>query len=222
MTSGQWTFFLNLICIIWQCFSWTWWYHSPWCWHAQHAPCSEWNGSGPPHTWTGWTWCAELCPLLVVTGKYCKYCKQICWLLLFAVENPLLGPFLAVVDDYLVVCTRGYDALPIIAGGVNDQHQEWVGVACQTCSECLWFAPYCPCTAWPPACWKFVDESYNKLWWCDRQSFFLEPFKRNSALSHFSSRTSFVKYTFWRMLSTDYQTSQQRLQIFLSNITSGV
>ena len=40
-------------------------------------------------------------------------------LLLFAVEHPLLGPFLAVVNDDLVVCTRGYDALPIIAGGIN-------------------------------------------------------------------------------------------------------
>ena len=47
----------------------------------------------------------------------------LCQSLLFAVEDPLLGALLAVVDDYLVVCTRGYDALPIIAGGVRSQHQ---------------------------------------------------------------------------------------------------
>ena len=47
----------------------------------------------------------------------------LCHSLLFAVEHPLLCPFLAVVDDYLVVCTRGYDALPIIAGCVRSQHQ---------------------------------------------------------------------------------------------------
>ena len=42
-------------------------------------------------------------------------------LLLFAVEHPLLGPFLTVVDDNLVVCTGGYDALPIIAGEEQDK-----------------------------------------------------------------------------------------------------
>ena len=47
----------------------------------------------------------------------------LCQSLLFAVEDPLLGALLAVVDDYLVVCTRGYDALSIIAGGVRSQHQ---------------------------------------------------------------------------------------------------
>ena len=33
------------------------------------------------------------------------------------------------------------------------------GIAFQTCSECLWFAPCCPYTAWPPAYWKLEDES---------------------------------------------------------------
>ena len=47
----------------------------------------------------------------------------LCQSLLFAVEDPLLGALLAVVDDYLVVCTRGYDALSIIAGDVRSQHQ---------------------------------------------------------------------------------------------------
>ena len=47
----------------------------------------------------------------------------LCQSLLFAVEHPLLGPLLAVIDNNLVVCTRGYDALSIIAGGVRNQHQ---------------------------------------------------------------------------------------------------
>ena len=40
--------------------------------------------------------------------------------ILFAVEYSLLGARLAVVDYYLVVGTRGDDALPIIAGQESD------------------------------------------------------------------------------------------------------
>ena len=43
-------------------------------------------------------------------------------------------------------------------------------ITLQTCSECLWFAPYCPYTASPPACWKFEDESEDNLWWIQRNS----------------------------------------------------
>ena len=89
--------------------------------------------------------------------------------------------------------------------GCETSNQESiVGVAWQTCSECLWFAPYCPCTVWPPACWKFEDESDAQLWLCDRIYYFLEPCKRNSMslrfhvcfiwLSNFATKTCLFKY----------------------------
>ena len=140
------------------------------------------------------------CPLFWVkwmrSTPYLENLNMICWTfvlchsLLFAVEHPLLCPFLAVVDDYLVVCTRGYDALPIIAGSVGNKHQ--IRISFQTCSECLWFAPYCPCTAWPPACWKLEDESD-------------EPFQCHHVFLH-----EFLIHIL-ENASTEYQTLQQRL-----------
>ena len=143
-----------------------------------------------PGQWTGWTWCVELCCLLVFT-----FC---CW-------EPASGSlsrsrrWLSGRLHLKLWCSAHH------CWGCETSNQESiVGVAWQTCSECLWFAPYCPCTAWPPACWKFEDESDAQLWLCDRIYYFLEPRKRNSMslrfhvcfiwLSNFATKTCLFKY----------------------------